>query len=126
MFHFSLRAKYGTDSIQNAVHSCDTSESAARELAFFFPNFNRPRVQTRKNQRLQRTLALIRPNALRKRKNSILKSIEESGFLIAMQKEVQLTREQAQHFYEEHKNEPYFESLITNMTRYRATNCVYS
>ena len=117
-FRFSLRAKYGTDTIQNAVHSCDTNESAARELAFFFPDFNIPTVQVReKKKRLQRTLALIRPNALAKRREEILKAIEDSGFLIAMQKEVQLTREQAEEFYEEHKDKDYFESLITNMTR---------
>ena len=114
---YSLRAKYGTDTIQNALHSCDTNESAARELAFFFPDFNVPKVTVKqKKKRLQRTLALIRPNALAKRRDSILKAIEEAGFLIAMQKEVQLTREQAVEFYEQHKEEDYFENLITNMT----------
>ena len=101
---FSLRAKYGTDSIQNALHSCDTTESAARELAFFFPDFNVPIVQEkRKKKRLQRPLALIRPHTLAKRKDSILKAIEDSGFLIAMKKEVRLSREQAEEFYAEHK-----------------------
>ena len=114
---YSLRAKYGTDTIQNALHSCDTKESAARELAFFSPDFNIPTVTVKqKKKRLQRTLALIRPNALAKRRDSILKAIEDAGFLIAMQKEVQLTREQAEAFYEQHKEEDYFESLITNMT----------
>ena len=114
---YSLRAKYGTDTIQNALHSCDTNESAAWELAFFFPDFNIPTVTVKqKKKRLQRTLALIRPNALAKRRDTILKAIEGAGFLIAMQKEVQLTREQAEAFYEQHKEEDYFESLITNMT----------
>jgi len=112
----SLRAKYGTDSIQNALHSCDTSESAARELAFFYPDFNKPVVHVKQQKkRLQRTLALIRPNALRKRRDSIIKTIEDSGFLIAMQKEVQLTREQAEEFYSEHQGADYYESLISNM-----------
>jgi len=113
----SLRAKYGKDSIQNAVHSCDSNESAARELAFFFPDFNTPVVERlQKKKRLQRTLALIRPNALRKRRDSILKTIEDSGFLIAMQKEVQLEREQVENLYAEHKDKDYFENLVTNMT----------
>ncbi|XP_066915597.1 thioredoxin domain-containing protein 3 homolog isoform X3 [Clytia hemisphaerica] len=113
----SLRAKYGTDSIQNAVHSCDSSESAARELAFFFPDFNVPMVERmQKKKRLQRTLALIRPNALKKRRDSILKTIEDSGFLIAMQKEVHLERAQVEELYAEHKDQDYFESLVTNMT----------
>ena len=116
--YFSLRAKYGTDSIQNALHSCDSAESSARELAFFFPNFNVPIVsESRKKKRLQRTLALIRPNALSNGREAILKHIEESGFLIAMQKEVQLTREQAEEFYIDHKDKDYFENLISTMTR---------
>ena len=69
-----------------------------------------------KKKRLQRTLALIRPNALRKRRDSILKTIEDSGFLIAMQKEVQLEREQVESLYAEHKDKDYFENLVTNMT----------
>lgn len=40
-----------------------------RELAFFFPDFVAPTVlNKRKKRRLQRTLALIRPDALRTRK----------------------------------------------------------
>ena len=71
-----------------------------------------------KKKRLQRTLALIRPNALKKRRDSILKTIEDSGFLIAMQKEVHLERAQVEELYAEHKDQDYFESLVTNMTWY--------
>ena len=40
-----------------------------RELAFFYPDFVAPTiVQRRKKKRLQRTLALIRPDALKTRK----------------------------------------------------------
>eukprot|EP00794_Sanderia_malayensis_P017266 gene17266-18990_t len=113
----SIRAQYGTDSIMNAVHACDSGESAARELAFFFPDFNVPKVhEKQKKKRIQRTLALVRPAAYMKRKDSIISKIEESGFTIAMSKEMQLTREQAEEFYAEHKGEDYFESLINNMT----------
>lgn len=62
-------------------------------------------------------MALIRPNALRNRRESIIQSIEEAGFLIAMQKEVQLTREQVEEFYTEHKEKDYFENLVSSMTR---------
>ena len=42
-----------------------------RELAFFYPDFVAPTViQKRKKKRLQRTLALIRPDALRTRKGT--------------------------------------------------------
>ncbi|XP_065051819.1 thioredoxin domain-containing protein 3 homolog isoform X2 [Rhopilema esculentum] len=113
----SIRAQYGTDAIMNAVHSCDSSESAARELAFFFPEFNVPKVQEkRKKKRIQRTLALIRPGAYTQRKESILHKITEAGFSIAMEKEMYLTREQAEEFYDQHRESDYFESLITSMT----------
>jgi len=34
-----------------------------------------------------------------------------------MQKEIQLSREQAEEFYKEHKDESYFEELINRMTK---------
>ena len=49
---------------------------------------------------------------------SILRQVEEAGFTIAMSKEMQLSREQAEEFYEDHKGKDYFDSLINNMTRY--------
>ncbi|XP_068752060.1 thioredoxin domain-containing protein 3 homolog isoform X3 [Montipora capricornis] len=113
----SLRALYGTDTVMNAVHGCDSAESAARELAFFYPDFVAPTViQRRKKKRLQRTLALIRPDALRTRRGSILTKIEEAGFAIAMSKEMTLSREQAEAFYAEHKDAEFFETLVTNMS----------
>ncbi|XP_078344639.1 thioredoxin domain-containing protein 3 homolog isoform X2 [Oculina patagonica] len=113
----SLRALYGTDTVMNAVHGCDSAESAARELAFFYPDFVAPTViQKRKKKRLQRTLALIRPDALRTRRESILGKIQESGFTIAMSKEITFSRDQAEAFYAEHKDADFFETLVTNMT----------
>ncbi|PFX23757.1 Thioredoxin domain-containing protein 3-like [Stylophora pistillata] len=113
----SLRALYGTDTVMNALHGCDSAESAARELAFFYPDFVAPTVtQKRKKKRLQRTLALIRPDALRTRKDSIIRKIEESGFTIAMSKEITLSRDQAEAFYADHKDSDFFESLVDNMT----------
>ena len=48
----------------------------------------------------------------------ILATITEAGFKVAMQKEMQLTREMAEDFYKEHIGQEYFEELITRMTRY--------
>lgn len=55
--------------------------------------------------------------------DEILQKIEESGFKIALQKEIQLTREQAESFYKEHAEQPYYEELITKMTRYDYVVC---
>ena len=35
-----------------------------------------------------------------------------------MQKEVQLTKEQAEEFYKEHKDQEYFEELTTRMSKW--------
>jgi len=44
--------------------------------------------------------------------------IHEEGFRIAMQKELQLNREQAENFYNDHRGQPYFDELISRMTMY--------
>lgn len=115
----SLRAEYATNQILNALHSSDSSDAAMRELAFFFPQGHRASVSEDDLQRapVQRTLALIRPAALAQHGDAIIKKIREHGFEIAMMKKVQLDRKQAEDFYVEHKNQPFFENLVTEMTR---------
>ena len=44
--------------------------------------------------------------------------IKESGFRVALQKEMTLTKEQAEEFYKEHRDKPYFEELTTRMSKY--------
>ncbi|XP_030635013.1 thioredoxin domain-containing protein 3 homolog [Chanos chanos] len=100
--------------------SDDSRELASRQLAFFFPSFNfsadtsAPQADT--NPRVQRTVALIRPGLLRERKDEILQTIRDSGFQIAMQREMTLTEEQARMFYREHEGKDYFPCLIHHMT----------
>nr|WAW84848.1 thioredoxin domain-containing protein 3 [Halisarca dujardinii] len=111
----SLRAQYGSGSWKNAVHGSDSSESAARELAFFFPKFIVPWVPGTEPP-IQRTLAVIRPAAYAKYKEEILGKIHEAGFEIAMTKEVELSKEDAGHFYSEHREQDFFDSLTTHMS----------
>ncbi|XP_072034017.1 thioredoxin domain-containing protein 3 homolog isoform X3 [Amphiura filiformis] len=113
----SLRALYGTDKTMNALHGADSGERAARELSFFFPEFVAPIVPgTGPPPKVQKTLALIRPEALKEHKDSILQKIQEAGFEVCLQKEVQLTEEQAKEFYKEQEGTPHFEDLIREMT----------
>lgn len=65
---------------------------------------------------MERTVAILRPKAYELYKEVILEKIKEAGFLVAIQKEVQLTREQAEEYYSEHQGETYFEELTTVMS----------
>ena len=48
MFWFSLRAMFGTDEERNAVHGSGSSDSAEREIRFFFPDGELFRVEVSK------------------------------------------------------------------------------
>lgn len=106
----SLRAQYATNQIINSVHASDSHEAALWELSFFFSNKSSPK-------NIQRTLALIRPHAFASKKDQILKRIKDSGFEIAMNKLVNFDEKQAQDFYAEHKDKPFFNDLVKEMTR---------
>ncbi|XP_071490358.1 thioredoxin domain-containing protein 3 homolog [Diadema antillarum] len=113
----SLRAQFGTDKTMNAMHGADSMETAARELTFLLPNFNVPIVPgTGPPPAIEKTLALIRPNALKDHKDEILRKIQEAGFEVCLQKSIQLTEEQAKEFYKEQEGTPHFEDLIREMT----------
>jgi nucleoside-diphosphate kinase len=66
----------------------------------------------------QRTLCIIKPDAVEKRRaGAILALLEERGFhLLALQR-VQLTRPVAEGFYAVHKARPFFGELVAFMTR---------
>ncbi|KAK6490400.1 thioredoxin domain-containing protein 3-like protein isoform X1 [Huso huso] len=100
--------------------SSDSKELASRELAFFFPSFGKeqqkPGTDEAITPKIQKTLALIRPDLLREKKKETLQKIRESGLTIAMQKEIMLTEEQAKGFYREHVGQDYFPVLIKHMT----------
>ncbi|KAI0230921.1 Thioredoxin domain-containing protein [Lamellibrachia satsuma] len=113
----SLRARFGHETYVNAVHGSDSTDMATKELAFFFPTFAVPTIASKtKKKQIQRTLALIRPDALAAKKDDILEKIKEAGFSVAMQKEVRLSPEQAAEFYKEHEGQPYYEDLVNKMS----------
>ncbi|KAM7407571.1 hypothetical protein PAMA_003340 [Pampus argenteus] len=114
----SLRAQYGTQTLFNAVHGSADSDQASRELAFFFPNFRAASVteQDGEEEHVERTLALIRPDVARENREVILAQIHNSGFTVALQKEVMLTEEQVRQFYFQHVEEDYFPALLRSMT----------
>lgn len=48
----------------------------------------------------------------------ILAKIDESGFNVAREREIHLTREEAEEFYKEQQGLEYFEQFITNLSRW--------
>ena len=67
---------------------------------------------------VERTLCIVKPDAVEKRTSgAILQRVEESGFQILALRMTRLAREQAEGFYEVHRQRPFFGELVQFMTR---------
>ncbi len=66
---------------------------------------------------VEKTLAMIKPDALERGKQGlIIDRILTNGFKITAMKQMRLTRVQAEAFYKEHAERPFFDSLCSYMT----------
>lgn len=66
----------------------------------------------------QRTLCIIKPDAVEKRKQgAILQRLLDEGFSVLGMRQTHLTLKQAEGFYAVHKERPFFRELVTFMTR---------
>jgi len=66
---------------------------------------------------LERTLSIIKPDATRRDlTGQIVARLEAAGLRVVAQRRVRLTREQAERFYDVHRERPFFDSLVTFMT----------
>ena len=66
---------------------------------------------------MQRTFSIIKPDATKRNiTGSINKIIEENNLRIIAQKRIQLSSEQAEKFYDVHKEKPFFKDLVEYMT----------
>ena len=66
---------------------------------------------------MQRTFSIIKPDATKRNiTGSINKIIEENNLRIIAQKRIHLSSEQAEKFYDVHKEKPFFRDLIEYMT----------
>lgn len=66
----------------------------------------------------QRTLCIIKPDTLEKRQQgAVLQRLLDEGFEILAMRQLRLTRQVAEGFYEVHRERPFFEELVTFMIR---------
>jgi nucleoside-diphosphate kinase len=66
---------------------------------------------------MERTFAMIKPNAIKnKHVGRILQMIEEDGFNLAALKLKTFSKADAEGFYAEHKDRPFFPNLVKFMT----------
>jgi len=66
---------------------------------------------------IEQTLAILKPDAVRRGlTGDILKRIESSGLKIIAMRKLQLSRPDAERFYDVHKSKPFFSGLCDYMT----------
>lgn len=66
---------------------------------------------------MERTLTIIKPDAMAAAQaGQILAQLEDEGFTILAARRIHLSTEQAQAFYEVHKERPFYGSLVDFMT----------
>lgn len=67
---------------------------------------------------LQRTLCIIKPDAVEKRKQgAIVQRLLDEGFKVLAMRQLHLSRKVAEGFYAVHRERPFFDELCTFMTR---------
>jgi nucleoside-diphosphate kinase len=77
-----------------------------------------PNLQTYNRKDMERTLAIIKPDAVAARHaGRIIQRIEEAGFQIRAMRMMELTGRQAEGFYAVHRERPFFGSLTKFMTK---------
>ena len=64
-----------------------------------------------------RTFSIIKPDATRRNlTGAVTKMLEDAGLRVVASKRIQMTREQAEGFYEVHKDRPFYGELCDFMT----------
>jgi nucleoside-diphosphate kinase len=65
----------------------------------------------------ERTFSIIKPDATRRNlTGAVTAKLEEAGLRVVASKRIRMTREQAEGFYDVHRERPFFNDLVTFMT----------
>lgn len=66
---------------------------------------------------MQRTLSIIKPDAMQAGKaGEIIAMLQSKGFAIVGLRRLRLTKQQAEGFYQVHRERPFFDDLVTFMS----------
>ena len=66
---------------------------------------------------MEKTLTILKPDTVQAGKaGAVITMLEREGFRIQASKMVHLSQEEAQGFYDVHRERPFFQSLVTFMT----------
>lgn len=66
---------------------------------------------------VERTLSIVKPDATERNiTGKVIAKLEEAGLRVVAQKRVRWSREQAEKFYEVHKERPFYGELVDFMT----------
>ena len=66
---------------------------------------------------IERTLAILKPDCVRKKlTGEVISRIEKAGFKILGMKKIKLTKETASGFYAGHKGKPFYDGLVEFMS----------
>lgn len=80
------------------------------------PGFAKPKIFKEKDMAIERTLSIIKPDAVAKNViGQIYSRFEGAGLKIIASKQKQLSRAEAEAFYAVHKARPFFNDLVTFM-----------
>ena len=111
----SLRAKFGTSALENAVHGSKDADAAAREEGVLFA------VEMSAEEAampVEQTYAMIKPDACGAgNAEAIILLAENNGFKVVQRKDEEaLEEDQVKEFYAEHAEKDFFETLVGFMT----------
>jgi len=77
----------------------------------------KPRIKKEEKQMIEKTFAIIKPDAVSKKNSGkIIDIIEDNSFNIVRMEKVTLTKDKAEEFYAVHKDKPFFGDVIEFMT----------
>ena len=115
----SIRARFGSDTTQNAAHGSDGISSATRELEFFFANSNG--ISVRSGTALcgpDSTLCLVKPHAVQASLlGKIVSAVCEKGFRITAMGMFSLDTANSEEFLEVYKGVvAEYNQMVTQLT----------